>query len=643
MESAVLPIDEPERLRALDALGILDTPNEERFDRITRLVAAHFGVPCAAINLIHADRQWTKSCVGCRKQELPREVSICAYAILSDELLVIEDAATDPRFCTFPAVTGPLHLRFYAATPIHSPDGYIVGTLCIYGPEPHKFASEARQQLRDFGALVERELSATEIEAALLAAERSQAHFRAAAEVNLDSFMILESLRDDHDRLIDFVISYANSRVEQIIAIPREQILGQRLREVLPNNRLRDLFEKYVQVVETGVPIEEEFEINVPDVLSAWVHHQVVPLGDGVAITSRDVTARRAAEAAAVRTNVRLQEAVQNLERRTRDFMLLNELGELLLSCRTIDEVGDIVALSLRTLLPRTMGVLYLEETPGAKLSAMATWGGYPSDSPITHDTCWALRRQRVHYVSMSKQELFCRHSAADQRCESLCIPLRSQGRILGLLHMLSMQIDGDLTTLDEAQRQLGMTVAEWTSLALANLMLQRELRQQALRDPLTGLFNRRYFEQLAPEILADAAKDAQMASILVIDIDHFKQVNDRYGHVMGDQVLQAMAKLLQTHAGSGAISCRIGGEEFLLMLPRTDCAAAVEVAERLRTRAAVMHTSSVPPIPAITVSIGVASFPQHGDGITSLVAVADAALYRAKAGGRNQVLIAES
>ncbi|NTV62204.1 MAG: diguanylate cyclase [Oscillochloris sp.] len=642
MASVVLPDNEAERLRALNALHILDTPSEERFDRITRLVAAHFDEPCAAINMIAEDRQWSKSCVGCQQREIAREQSICAYVITSDEMLIVEDASLDPRFSSLPAVTGPLHLRFYAATPIHSPDGHLVGTLCIYGPEPHRFGQDARQRLCDFGNLVERELSASEIETALLLAERNEARFRTAAEANFDSFVILDSVRDEQGKIIDFVFNYANSRVEQIVALPRTEIIGQRLCELLPVNRQAGFFDRYVQVIDSGQAIEEEFPIDAPGFVPGWIHHQVVPLGDGVAITSRDVTARRIAEEESEHTQHQLQEAVLNLERRTRDFMLLNELGELLLSCRTIDDVGNVMALSLRSLLPLTMGALYLEESSGSPLSVVATWGGHPAHDSLALDSCWALRRQRVHYVSADKQELFCRHTIVEHRSESLCIPLRTQGRILGLLHILSLQIGDEPTSLDEAQRQLGMTVAEWTSLALANLMLQRELRQQALRDPLTGLYNRRYFEQLAPEILADAAQDNHPISVVVIDVDHFKQVNDRYGHAMGDQVLQATAKLLQGYAGSSTMACRVGGEEFLLVLPHTDSMAALEIAERLRSRAAEMHTNSVPSIPAISISLGVASFPLHGAAIISLVAAADAALYRAKSGGRNRVVLAD-
>ncbi|NTW04192.1 MAG: sensor domain-containing diguanylate cyclase, partial [Oscillochloris sp.] len=229
-----------------------------------------------------------------------------------------------------------------------------------------------------------------------------------------------------------------------------------------------------------------------------------------------------------------------------------------------------------------------------------------------------------------------------DHRYESLCIPLRSQGRLLGLLHVLSIQIGDTSVPLEEAQRQLAMTVAEWTSLALANLMLQRELRQQALRDPLTGLYNRRYFEQLVPQILADAAINGHPASVIAIDIDHFKQVNDRNGHAVGDQVLQAVGRLLQTSLSEGWMACRVGGEEFLLVLPRSTCEEAAELAEQLRAKAYALHQTNVPTIPAITISSGVATFPQHGEEVAPLVATADAALYRAKVGGRNRVVMAE-
>jgi diguanylate cyclase (GGDEF)-like protein len=641
MEPATLPANEPDRLAALFSLCIFDTPAEERYDRITRLVAAHFGEPYVAINLIDTDRQWAKSSVGGLSQELPRQRSFCAHTILADELLAIEDLQADPRFSGSRLVAGPPHLRFYAAAPVHSPGGYAVGTLCIIGLRPRRLSPEQQQQLSDFAAIVERELTSTDLEAALLAQKRSQARFRAAAEANLDSFVILESLRDARGTITDFTFAFANSRVEQVIALPHASILGQRLCELLPVNRTDGFFEKYVKVVETGAPIEEEFAIQSPDLLPAWIHHQVVPLGDGVAITSRNVTARRSAEESMARTNAQLQEAVQRLELRTRDIMLLNELGELLLSCRTISEVSDVVALSLRTLLPRTMGVLYIEDSVGAPLPVASIWGGYPTGAPLTRESCWALRRQRVHYVSVGKPELFCQHSAPEHRCESLCIPLRSQGRVLGLLHVFSMRIDDSSTRLDEAMRQLAMTVAEWASLALANLMLQRELRQQALHDPLTGLYNRRYLEQMAPQILIESVAHAWPTGVIAVDIDHFKQVNDRYGHAIGDRVLQALAALLRANSSAGAITCRVGGEEFLMVLPQMAGAAALDLADRMRVSAAALHQMSKPTIPSITISVGVAIFPEHGDTMGSLVAAADAALYRAKADGRNRVVVA--
>jgi diguanylate cyclase (GGDEF)-like protein len=185
------------------------------------------------------------------------------------------------------------------------------------------------------------------------------------------------------------------------------------------------------------------------------------------------------------------------------------------------------------------------------------------------------------------------------------------------------------------------MTVAEWTSLALANLMLQRELRQQALHDSLTGLYNRRYLEQLAPQILAEAAGHSWMIGVIAVDIDHFKQVNDHYGHAVGDRVLQAVAALFQAHMVDEAIACRVGGEEFLIVLPRATCEVAVDLADHMRVWAAALHHTSKPSVPPITISAGVAVFPEHGSTLAALIAAADTALYRAKAEGRNRVAVA--
>lgn len=161
-ERAPLPADEEQRLRALRRLSLLDTPAEERFDRITRLAARLFEVPIALLTLVDEDRQWFKSRFGDIEVQTPREQAFCAHAILGMEALVVIDALRDDRFADNPLVTAKPHVRFYAGQPIAAPDGSRIGTLCVMDHRPRDLAEAELQVLRDLGALVERELGVAE-------------------------------------------------------------------------------------------------------------------------------------------------------------------------------------------------------------------------------------------------------------------------------------------------------------------------------------------------------------------------------------------------------------------------------------------------------------------------------------------------
>ena len=158
---APIPPDEIQRVAALHALGLLDTPAEERFDRLTRVAAALFDVPIALVSLVDANRQWFKSCVGTDIQESSREVSFCAYAVAEKDMLVIPDALRDDRFADNPVVSGPPYVRFYAGAPIFTADGHCAGTLCVIDGRPRDFTQDDRDRLRDLAAIVQQELTAS--------------------------------------------------------------------------------------------------------------------------------------------------------------------------------------------------------------------------------------------------------------------------------------------------------------------------------------------------------------------------------------------------------------------------------------------------------------------------------------------------
>lgn len=148
---------------ALHALHVLDTPPEERFDRITRLARRAFGVPIALISLVDRERQWFKSSIGLEARETPRSVSFCGHALLGDATFVVEDAREDARFHDNPLVIGPPHVRFYAGQPLYSEDGAKLGTLCVMDRKPRSVSTEDLDLLRDLAALAQSELQVVDL------------------------------------------------------------------------------------------------------------------------------------------------------------------------------------------------------------------------------------------------------------------------------------------------------------------------------------------------------------------------------------------------------------------------------------------------------------------------------------------------
>ncbi len=163
MKAPVLPIDEHARLASLRSCNILDTPPEERFDRLTRVARRLFDVPIALISLIDDQRQWFKSSAGLDVRETPRDISFCGHAILDDEIFIISNAVEDARFADNPLVLEDPHIRFYAGCPLKAPDGSTVGTLCIIDRQPRDLISSDLEALRDLAGMAEREIAAIDL------------------------------------------------------------------------------------------------------------------------------------------------------------------------------------------------------------------------------------------------------------------------------------------------------------------------------------------------------------------------------------------------------------------------------------------------------------------------------------------------
>jgi diguanylate cyclase (GGDEF)-like protein len=214
---------------------------------------------------------------------------------------------------------------------------------------------------------------------------------------------------------------------------------------------------------------------------------------------------------------------------------------------------------------------------------------------------------------------------------------MMAQGEALGIVHLSAHSSAG----LTDVTQRLAQAVAEQLALALANLRLRDTLRRQSIRDPLTGLFNRRYLEETLEREVQRAARSNSPLGVIMLDIDHFKQFNDSSGHEAGDVLLSALGQfLLQCTRGSD-IACRYGGEEFALILPDAPLAATRQRAEDMRQSIAQLQMEHRGQrLGPISVSLGVAAFPDHGQNKEVLLRLADAALYQAKHEGRNRVAV---
>jgi diguanylate cyclase (GGDEF)-like protein len=470
---------EQERLEALRRTELLDSPPEPEFDELVEIAAAACNVPMSVVSLIDEKRQWFKATFGFHEKETARELSFCDHAIRQEGIMLVEDATEDPRLRNNPSVTGETGVRFYAGVPIESPDGYPLGTLCVFDKKPRSLTAEQKTVLlalaRQANTSIELRMQRRELERALLAAEDARARLY-AADRRFTDFMnngpFVAYLKDADLRYVSYNQAFAN-----LFHISLSDWLGKQDEELFP----------------------PEF---------AKIYRQ-------------------------------------------------NDLNVL----RTGETISAV------------------EETLNAD-GSKTCWRSYKFPCPSDTGATW--------------------------------------------LGGISLNISPEIAREAELQRSKA-------ELERANELL----RELAATDPLTGLANRRIFDERLQLEFARSRRKRLALAVLMLDVDNFKHRNDTYGHDDGDRALRRVGHVLRETVRETDVAARYGGEEFVVLLPEADETQALGLAERILD---AIHAESWAHEP-LTISIGAAGLEDATPNAERLVILADEALYAAKRAGKNRVV----
>jgi diguanylate cyclase (GGDEF)-like protein/PAS domain S-box-containing protein len=360
------------------------------------------------------------------------------------------------------------------------------------------------------------------------------------------------------------------------------------------------------------------------------------------------VVQRQSAESALLQAHREVIVRANEVEHTNSKVRHLAEMSDLLQSCASSEEAHQVAQRALQQFFPEEAGIIYLSNQPGGSLETFASWNSanLMSNETFEPHQCWALRRGRAHVIGVDSAAIACAHLQERKQGGSICIPMIGQGQSFGVFHLAWGETDaGQHPHGREDREKLAAAVADIIALAVSNVRLREALKDQTIRDPLTGLYNRRYLEDSLHREVCRARRSGAPIGIIMMDIDNFKQFNDTFGHPMGDQLLRALGTYLKGQVRPEDIPSRYGGEEFTLVLPGAAREIIRERAEKLRKgfRNLPLNFGAalVDAAETLSLSFGIAIFPEHGDSGNAVLKAADQALYEAKRDGKDRVIFA--
>jgi diguanylate cyclase (GGDEF)-like protein/PAS domain S-box-containing protein len=462
----------------------------------------------------------------------------------------------------------------------------------------------------------------------------SEARYRALVDYSLQGVLVFQDGRAVFAN--PAAVSLTGYTIEELLSMSPDDIDTM----IYPDDQ--PMVMRYRQMRLQGKPAPPRYEFRAvrKDGSIRWIESFNVLIEyqgrTAVQMTYIDITERKQAEE-------RIKQINADLARSAADMGRLTQMSSTLQQAPSQQAVIEASIPFLRDLFSEQSGALYLVTTDTAMLQQVAVWNETRTMPDMLRlNECRAISGHQEERHALLTPEAGLGSELCELQSDGLpccCVPLTREDTPLGVLHI--HQLANSPCPFHDQQILLATMAADLIGLALSNIQLREHLQEQSIRDTLTGLYNRRYLNETLARELQHSTRHQQAVSIIMMDIDHFKRINDTYGHQIGDAVLSKLGTFLQERSRRGDLVCRYGGEEMVLVLPNTSLEQAATYAEQLRQ--SVQHLGGEyagRPLPHFTVSIGVAASPKHGHSVDTLISTADQALYQAKAAGRNQIWV---
>ena len=607
---------ERQRLETLRRFAILDTPDEEVFDRVTRLVARLFDAPIAFVTLIDETRQWFKSRYGTTARETSRALAFCDHAIRSDGVMVVPDMMLDPRFSDNAFVTGDAGIRFYAGAPLIASDGTKIGTVCVLDRVPRTLNETQLEILEQMSAFV---MAHFEMRLEMLQGKALQNELTAVIDASPSAVIIGR---------VDGTITGWNDAAARIFGWSRDEVLG-RQHSFVPVT-----LESIAQDLRTRVIEGGEIVANMH---ATGLHKNGAELE--LSFSAKpiyDSTGRPIAAAYIVEDLAEVNRA-KRIERRRYEVLELaaNDAPVDDILKRLVENVEYSIVGSI-AMISRLRGDRIFHAASGIDLPAAFVSSIEGATVGPSEGSCGtaAYRGETIVVSDIAQDALWVNYrtlalSSGLRSCWSA--PIRSaHNSVLGTLAVYSHQVreptPAELRFLHEA--------AHVASIAIEAHDARVRLEDMALRDALTDLPNRPAFERALLEAIDSASIRGKRVALGLLDLNRFKIVNDSLGHAAGDRLLREIASRLQRTMRPQDTLARMGSDEFLFLLADVDDREQAEtIARRL---SATLDESFTPDDHEVFVraSIGISMYPEDSIEPSQLIRLADAAMYAAKTGG---------